>query len=142
MAYSLVPLINGKSYEWADITINILGLPFTTVTKIKYEETRNMKNVKAAGDRVVSRIYGDYESTASISILMEDVENIQSVAPGGVIQAIPEFNITVTFIDPSLITRVHTIRNVRFMTNGRESERGGGEIEVEIPLIISHIEFV
>lgn len=142
MAYGLIPLINGKSNEWADITVNILGLPFAGVTKLSYNDSQNMKNVKGAGNRVVSRIYGDFEPEASISLLMEEVENILSVAPNRVIQAIPEFNIIVTYTDPSMPTRVHILRNCRFMDNPRSSERGTGEIECEMKIIISHVEYL
>lgn len=141
MAQGFVPLINGKSYEWADITFNILGLPFAGVTKINYDDPRNMKNVKGAGDRVVSRIYGDFEPEASITLLMEEVQNIISVAPGRVIQNIPEFDIVVTYTDASVVPVVHTLKNCRFMNNPRGSERGTGEIECEMKLIISHVKY-
>lgn len=142
MAYGLVPLINGKSYEWADITFNLFGLPFAGVTKINYDDPQNMKNVKGSGNRVVSRIYGDFDPEASISLLMEEVENILSVAPKRIIQNIPEFNITVTYTDPTAVTRIHILRNCRFMNNPRGSERGTGEIECEMKLIISHVEYI
>ena len=37
MALSLPALINGKSYEYADIIVNILGVPITGITSIEYE---------------------------------------------------------------------------------------------------------
>jgi hypothetical protein len=141
MAYGLIPLINGKQHEWADITLNILGVPFGGATSIEYSETQAMKNVMAAGNRPYGRIYGEFTPTAKVNLLAKEVENIQSVAVGGVIQNIPEFNIIVTFVDAALIPVKHTLRNCRFMTNSRKSARGDGEIEVELELIISHIEF-
>lgn len=141
MAYGLIPLVNGKSNEWADIVVNILGLPFAGVTKINYDDKQDMKNVYGAGNRPVSRIYGQFNPEASVTLLMEEVENILSIVPTGVIQAIPEFNIIITYTDPSMPTRVHTLRNCRFMSNPRSSERGTGEIECEMQLIISHVEY-
>lgn len=35
MAYPIVPLINGKSYEWADIVVNVLGTPIIGITNIE-----------------------------------------------------------------------------------------------------------
>lgn len=142
MAYGLIPLINGKANEWADIVMNIFGLPFTMVTKINYEETQDMKDVLGAGNRVVARIHGAFSTEVSISILMNEVENIQAVAPLGKLQAIPEFPIVISYVDPSLPPRTHTLNNCRFMNNGRSSERGGGEIEVEFKIICSDISFV
>lgn len=141
MAYGLIPLINGKQHEWADITVNILGVPFITVTSIEYSDEQAMKNVMGAGSRVVGRIYGEFTPSATIKILAKEVESLQDVAVLGIIQNIPEFNIVVTYIDSAFTPVKHTIRNCRFTKNGRTSQRGDGEIEVELPLIISHVEF-
>lgn len=142
MAYGLVPLINGKSYEWADIVINILGVPFAGVTKITYEDSQEMKNVMGAGNRPVSRVYGQFTPSASVTLLMEELENIQRIAPRGVIQNIPEFPIVITYVDAALIPVRHVLKNCRFMKNSRDVSRGSEEIEIELQLIISHIEFV
>lgn len=141
MAYGLIPFINGKQHEWADITLNIFGVPFGGCTDIEYSEVQEMKNVMAAGTRPYGRIYGQFTPTAKISLLAKEVEAIQAVAVGGVIQNIPEFPIIVTYTDPGLIPVVHTLKNCRFMSNGRKSSRGDGEIVVELDLIISHVEF-
>jgi len=141
MAYSLPPLINGKSYEWADIIINILGVPFAGVTNIEYEDNQEMENIYGAGNRPVSRAYGNFKPTAKVTLLMEELENIQAVAPQGVLQLIPEFDITVAFIDTALIPRVHTIKNCRFTKNLRKVNQGDTSIACELDLIIWHIKF-
>lgn len=142
MAYPIVPLINGKSYEWADIIVNVLGVPIIGITNIEYEEKQAMENVYGAGRLPVSRGYGKIEPTAKMTILMEELENIQTVAPLGRIQDIPEFDVVVAFVDSALITRKHVLKNVRFMNNKRASSSGDTSIPVELELIISHIEFV
>ena len=141
MAYGLIPMINGKQEEWADITVNILGVPFITVTSIEYSDSQEMKNVYGAGNRVVGRVYGQFNPMVKLKMLSKELSSIQKVAVGGVIQNIPEFNIIVTYIDPAYAPVVHKIRNCRFMSNGRTSQRGDGEIEVELEMICSHIEF-
>jgi hypothetical protein len=141
MAYSLPPLINGKSYEWADITINILGQPFAGVTSIEYSETQRMENIYGAGNRPVSRGYGNIEAMAKVTILMEEVEAIQAIAPLNTLQRIPEFSITVAYVDPALIPRVHTLKNCRFTNNARTVKQGDTSIAIDFDLIISHINF-
>jgi hypothetical protein len=49
MAYNIVPLVNGKSYEWADIAVNILGADIIGITNIEYEEKQGMENIYGAG---------------------------------------------------------------------------------------------
>lgn len=138
---NIVPLINGKSYEWSDITMNVMGVPIVGVTAIKYDETQNMTNVYGAGRRPVSRGYGSIEPTASVTLLMEEIENLQSVAPNGLLMDIPEFDIVVAFIDSALIPRTHKLRNVRFKKNAREVSQGDTSIPVELELIISHVDW-
>jgi hypothetical protein len=142
MAQSLPALINGKSYEWADILINILGSTFAGVTAIEYEDSQEMENVMGAGNRPVSRVYKNFVPTAKVTLLMEELEAIQAVAPNGVIQQIPEFDITVAYVDAALITRIHTIKNCRFMKNVRKIAQGDGAIACELDLIISHVNFI
>lgn len=142
MAYTLPPMINGKSYEYADITANILGQPFTTIQNIEYEYMQEMENVMGAGNGVVGRVYKNFVPTAKISMLMEEVEALQAVAPQGVIQRIPEFDITVYYVDSALIPRTHTLKNCRFKNNKRTSSQGDGALVVEMELILSHVEFV
>lgn len=141
MNIPLVPLINGKSYEWSNIIMNIMGVPIAGVISIEYEEKQAMENVYGAGSEVVSRGYGKVEPTAKITLHMEEVENIQAVAPLGKLQRIPEFDISLVFIDDSLVTKKHKIRNVRFMNNGRKTNQGDTSIAVELELICSHIEW-
>lgn len=141
MAINITPLINGKSYEWADITINVLGVPVVGVTAIEYAETQAMENVYGAGERPVSRGYGKIEPTAKVTMLMEEVESLQAAAPDGRLNKIPEFDIVVAYIDTNLVTRKHVLRNVRFMNNARVSAQGETSIPVELDLLISHVEW-
>jgi hypothetical protein len=137
----IVPLINGKSYEWSDITLNIMGVPIVGITNIEYSETQDMMNIYGAGRRPVSRGYGKIETEAKITLLMEEIENIMSVAPNRLIMDIPEFDITVAFTDDALQPRVHILKNVRFKNNGRTSATGDQSISVELELILSHVDW-
>jgi hypothetical protein len=145
MAYNIPPLINGKSYEWADIKVNILGQPITGITAIMYDDKQNMVNVMGAGPRPVSRGYGNFEPSAKITLLMEEVEALRTLArtisPYGSIQSIPEFDIQVFYLDPALTIRQHVLRNVRFMNNPTDTKSGDTSIPVEIEILISHVEY-
>jgi hypothetical protein len=142
MSLPLPILPAGKVYEWADMVINIMGVPIAGIKSIEYEDNQQMVNVMGAGNRAYGRAYGNFDPKAKCTILMEELEFIQAVAPQGVIQRIPEFDITVAYIDVSLVTRVHTIKNCRFMGNSRKVQQGDTEIGIEIDLIISHVNFV
>lgn len=141
MNIAITPLINGKEWEWANIVVNILGVPIVGITSIEYGMKQNMENVYGAGSAVISRVYGKEEPTAKITILKSELQNLMQAAPNGVLQRIPEFDITVMYIDDVLVPVKHKIRNVRFMNNDRKSATGDGAISVELELICSHIEW-
>ena len=142
MAVNITPLINGKSYEWADLIVNILGVPVVGITAIEYAETQAMENVYGAGSYPVSRGYGKVEPSAKITMLMEEVESLMAAAPQGRLNQIPEFDIVVMYLDTNLVTRKHVLKNVRFMNNARVSGQGETSIPVDLELIISHVEWL
>ncbi len=141
MATAILPLVNGKSYEYADIECIILGVPVIGITAIEYGEDSETENIYATGRFPVSRGVGRVQPSAKITMLMEEVNNIVAAAPSGRIYEIPEFDIIVSYTDLSLIPVVHKIRNVRFKNNKISSATGDTSIPVELELVISHIEW-
>jgi hypothetical protein len=141
MATELIPLINGKSYEHADITCIILGIPIIGITAIEYAEDAGITNIWTTGRFPTSRVHGKVEPTAKVTMLMEEVMNILTVAPKGRIYNIPEFDIIVSFTDLSLIPVVHKIKNCRFKNNKIASATGDDAIPVDIDLVCSNIDW-
>jgi len=139
MANQIIPLINGKSYEFADITCVVLGVPIVGITAIEYSEDANITNVYGTGRHPISRGLGQITPTAKITMLMEEVNNIVSVAPNGRLYDIPEFDIIVTYTDVNLVPVVHVINNVRFKNNKVTTATGDTSIPVELDLVPSHI---
>jgi hypothetical protein len=142
MAYNGIPLVNGKQYEYADITMIVLGTPILGVTNIEYGEEDNIENVYATGRYPIGRGYGQITPAAKVTILMNEVMNIVSAAPNGRIQDIPEFDIIVDYTDVNLIPVTHKIRNCKFKTNKISTATGDTSIPIEIDLVPSHIEYV
>lgn len=141
MAFSLPPLINGKSYENADITVNIGGVILTTVTALSYGEEDNIEGVWATGRKQVSYGVGQIKPSGSITLLMQEMQNIIAVAPFGRIQDLPFFNITVSYTDLSLVTVIHRIVNCKFKSNKIDTKTGDTSIPVELPLFIGDIKW-
>jgi len=142
MAASLIPLINGKAYEYADITMVLLGVPILGTTAVEYGEEANIENIYGTGRYPINRGYGTVEPTAKVTVLMNEVMNIVSIAPNGRLHDIPEFDIIVSFTDVNLIPVVHKIRNCKFKKNMISAATGDTSIPIELDLVISHVEFV
>jgi hypothetical protein len=136
---NFVPLINGKAYEWADITVNIMGIPIAGIDAISYEEDQKMTNNYGAGNRVVSRGYGQIEPIGSITLHAEEINALVNAAPNGRLQDIPEFQVTVAFIPNGGAVMVHKLKMCRFMKNKMDGKKGDTMIPVELPLIVGDI---
>lgn len=137
----MIPLINGITYSYASITVNILGNPVAGITALKYSDEQEMQDNYGAGPYAVNRGFGTVKFDGSVTLMMEEVEALQVAAPNGRLQEIPEFNITVSFEQNGRVA-THFLMNCRFKTNARDNKTGDLMIAVEIPLLIGQVKFV
>ena len=136
-----VPNINGRAYDWASLRAQLLGQTIAGITAVSYGLKQEKVNNYGAGVNPVSRGYGKREPEASITLEMKEVERIQAaLPPGGSLMDIPPFPVVVSFVNASNQLVTHTLHNCEFTQNKREIKTGDTNIEVELPLILSHIE--
>ncbi len=135
------PLVNGTAYSWAQIEARIFDVPVAGITAISYEESQEMQDNFGAGNRPVSRGYGRIETSGSITLEMAEVEALQAAAPGGRLSAIPEFAIVVSYLPEGGVIRTHRLNNCRFKGNKREVSSGDMSIEVELEMLVSHVDW-
>jgi hypothetical protein len=137
-----LPFINGVQYHWGQVAVRALGNIFVGIEKISYEEKQEIQNNYGAGNYSIGQGLGKIEASGSFTLFQEELEALQSAAPGRRLQAIPNFDITVTFIPEAgqgLVT--HTIRNCRITNNKRDMSSGDTKVSSEISFIASHIDF-
>lgn len=134
-----IPLINGRTYDYASIIVNIMSTPIPGITAIEYSDEQEMEDNYGAGTMPVNRGFGKYKAMAKLTLYMEHVEELTALAVNGRLQNIPEFDIIVTYVNSSNVPVTHKLRNCRFKNNNRKSKTGDTKIEVELDLLISHI---
>lgn len=136
------PLINGNEPAWANITINIAGVPGVGITAIDYDEKQTVENIYGMGQHPVGRGYGNIEPTASLTALMSEVEAFRAASPSGRLQDIAPFDIVVSYA-PVNSTKIitHKIRNCQFTDNPVSHSQGSIKTEVQLTLLPSHIEW-
>lgn len=133
------PLINGIAYTWAQIKLNLLGREVVGIVSVEYSDKQEMQDNYGAGNYVVSRGIGKIMCEASITLEAAEVEAIQAAVPTGRIQDIPEFDIPISFMNDDELLTTHVLHNCRFKENKRSAKSGDMTIEVELPLLVSHI---
>ncbi len=134
------PLINGRAYDFTEIVVVMLGGPVVGVKSITYTEEQEKTNNFGIGNRPVSRGHGAIDSSASITLGMNDVEAIRDAAPNGSLLQIPSFNIVIVFDnDQKVVT--HTIKDAEFTDDGTEADQGSTNIERSFGLVASEIKY-
>lgn len=134
-------LINGVSYHWADIQLSIAGsVPIAGITEINYGFTRKVENVYGAGSEPVTRGYGNKEYTASITMKLEEVQNLVNVASGGDITLIPTFNITVAWLDDELVTITNILRNCKFTNFDIKTKQNDTSTDITLNLVYAGLQ--
>lgn len=132
-------LINGYSYGWSTLEINIGRVPVFGVTAISYNEEEEMEENYGKGNRPVSRGFGNITTTGSITLDMAEVEALQAASPTGRLQDLNEFDVIVSYQPKSGAIKTHKLKNCRFKNNGREINQNDKRVSTQLELIIAEI---
>ena len=131
----------GTVQGWNNITVNILGRDLEGINKVTYEDTQAKENVYGAGAMPIGRSRGNYEPTASIGLLKEEVDALKRSLPRGKrIQDIQPFDMIVKYEVDGLVM-VDIVRNCEFKNNGVDVSQSDGSISTDFELICSHIDW-
>ena len=136
-----VPFVNGKLYDWADIVLVIAGVPVTGITGIEYKDDQDIVAKYGAGRYPVGFAKGRITSTGKITLYQEEVEAMQRQSLTGRLQDIAPFDIIVSYLPDTGIVSIDKLRNCMFKNNGRGWKEGDTGQEVEIDLVMSHIQW-
>lgn len=136
-------LINkfGKMAGWNAVTVNMLGRDVEGITELEYNDTVEKENVYGAGKFPVGRSEGNYTPSASITLLLEEVNALQNALPPGTgLHAIAPFPIVVEYEYNGFVKR-DVIHNCEFKGRGVAVKQNDKTIAYKFELIVSHIQW-
>ena len=134
------PLINGRAYDYTQITISFLGVPLAGVTSINYDEDQEKTNNMGTGNRPVSRGHGAIDSTGSIEMSMNDLEALRAASPTNSLLDIPMFDVILVFGHPTA-PKTHVLKNVEFKKDGLDGAVGDTDLKKSLDIVLSHVEY-
>ena len=140
MPVNNTPLINGRAYDFAQIVVNVLGVPLMGISSVTYAEEQEKTNNYGAGKYAVSRGHGAVEVSASFDIHMNDIEALRDAAPLGRLLDIPPFDVPITFLNANKVV-THVLKNCEFTNDGVEASQGDTQVQRTFDLVISHVEY-
>lgn len=135
-----IPLINGKEYAWANVSIVLAGAPVIGITAINYSDTEAKENTYGSGKMPIGRGEGNYSATVELTLRANELEAIASRAPNNRLQDFGVFDIIVSYL-VGTTRSTHKIRNCEFTGNTRNLNQGDTKIEGQPGIICSHIDW-
>ncbi|MGL4393984.1 MAG: hypothetical protein ACRCS8_02020 [Brevinema sp.] len=113
-------LVNGKFFDWGDITISLL--PLTSVVfsarEISYSEESDIDVIYGKGKAPIGFGKGNWKASGSISMLKSEFESLALVAGDGILNLDPRLvTINILFsnsVDGSISATTETLTGVRF----------------------------
>ncbi len=124
------------SYEWADIQLSIAGsTPILGITEINYGYSRDIENIYGGGSEPVSRGYGSKKYEASITIKLEEAQNLVAIAPASDLSQIPTFSIAVSWLDAENLVIKNTIQNCKFMNFDIKTKQGDKSTDITLNIV-------
>lgn len=127
----MATLVNGISYNYANINISILGVIPKGIRSINYAVARGSSHFYGTSDLPVSLGYGNKTFTASLEMQLEEAQAFALAAAaagigGGDITAIAPFDIIITFGTVGQTITTHVLKKCVFLDNGVEGTSGDG----------------
>ena len=141
------PFINGFEYAWANISLAVNGVIINGITSINYSKTHEAESLYGIGNVSIARGVGNHVYEASITLQRSEVVALQQAARAqGLVDAditgLLPFTISVSYNgDQGQVPVTDVLLNAQFLSNNIGTAQGDTSIEVEIPMIISHIEW-
>jgi hypothetical protein len=141
---TFVPLVNGRSYDFTQITSTILGVPLPSISSVNYIQEQEKTNNFGTGVNPVSRGRGARDASGTFDISMNDVELLRAAVSAQVIGSfgslldIPPFDIVVVFGHPTNPT-THVLKNCEFTDDGVETSQGDTDVSRTFSLVMSHV---
>lgn len=128
--------INGKAYEHADVRVRLFGRTVQGISAINYRDNSAVTVNHMAGREPYSYSRGNSSYEGSVTLELEELQNLREAAAGVKLNSLPPTDIVVVF-SPGEGKRdiTHTIQQVVFVNDGQESNQGDSTLTTEISFV-------
>lgn len=142
MITNILPLINGKRYDWCSIDVQIAGFPVQHLTAIEYGEEQEKEPDYGACHGSLGTVSGRIKASAKITIATEVVQQLRMAAAayGGRIFQLPPFLIVVVYkpkLGLPLVT--HKLLGCEFLKDEVKWTDGDKKLNQELDLMVNRI---
>lgn len=129
--------VNGKAYDWGDVTIKLPGLNLQC-QEISYDDELEMEEVYSNGKMPRGYGTGNYKASGKISLLRDDYDVLLDYCRS---KNTPFYwllmpVITVSYANEGERTRTDELRKVKFTKRSNKAAQGDKSIKVDLDIMI------
>lgn len=135
-------MINGKQFDWGDITISLLPLTpviFTAKT-ISWDEELEAEAIYGKGRTPVGYGKGNWKASGKMEMLKSEFEALALIAPNGILNLDPRnTSINVLYsnsLDGTIPLTSNTLTGIRFTKVSDSASQGDKELKVSLDFLI------
>jgi len=139
-------LVNGKMFDWGDITISLLPLTpvIFTAQSISWDEELEAEAVYGKGRVPVGYGKGNWKTTGKIELLKNEFEALALIAPHGILNLDPRNTLINALysnsFDGMIPLTTTTLSGIRFTKISESASQGDKDLKVSLDfLILSNI---
>lgn len=130
-------IINGRSYDWSSITIDMPGMTFQA-QDISYDDELEKEPVYGMGSAQRGYGRGNYKATGKITMLKDDFDDLVAHCKK---QKVALYNldipkITVAYANGYQPTKIDVLNKVTITKSSHKATQGDKSIKVDIDLLI------
>lgn len=138
--------INGREYEWADVTVIAGGRDIEGLTAIEYGEKQDKNVIYGKGNKPLAIQKGNKSYEGSITLYQSELNTLQELAratTGSTSIMGLNLNAVVCYGNPTQgeVMTVDRLFNIQFTEAKKGMKQGDGNMEVQLPFICTDIKF-
>jgi hypothetical protein len=130
-------IINGKSYDWADVAVKLPGLDIE-VQEISYDDELEKEVVYGKGNRPRGYGTGNYKSEGKLSLLKDDFDDLVAYCKRRNVAlyklVIPK--VIVSYANETQKTKTDELSTVILTKTSQKNAQGDKSIKVDVDFII------
>jgi hypothetical protein len=133
--------INGRQYEFADLTLMLGGRDITGFRGIKYASAQEKETLYGKGNRAISIQRGNIAHSGEITVTQSELETLKASGGGSILGL--SLNAVVCYGNPAngdmLIT--DKLFGIQFTEEAKEISQGDKFMEVTLPFLCMDIKY-
>lgn len=139
-------IINGRQYEFADISLILGGRDVCGLRGIKYTEKQEKEVIYGKGNRPLSVQKGNFSYEGEVSLTQSELETLKALAKTETLRSSImglNLNAIVCYGNPTKGDVMITDRlyGIQFTEDAKEMKQGDKFMEITLPFICTDIEY-